>query len=84
MVRNLIGSYQYNNVAHAIATRNRCADAGMPMKRLSIILGHSSTAITEQYYTHLNTRDNAAAMEKVASALSLGVIDGVSKTAQTA
>lgn len=32
-------------------------DAGVPVKKVSLILGHSSTIITENVYTHLKAKD---------------------------
>ena len=51
---------------------SRAAEAGMPIKRLAAILGHSSVSVTEKYYAHLNEQDSAQAMEKIAIGLSLG------------
>ena len=41
------------------------------MKRLAMIMGHSSTAVTEKYYTHLDKRDNAEALDAIAGGLGL-------------
>lgn len=49
----------------------RAAEAGMPIKRLSKILGHSSVAVTERYYAHIDEQDDTQAMAKIAAGLGL-------------
>lgn len=50
---------------------SRAAEAGMPIKRLAAILGHSSVSVTEKYYAHIDQRDNSAALAAVESGLGL-------------
>ena len=52
----------------------RCAEAGMPIKRLAAILGHSSVAVTEKHYAHVQDEDSAQAIEKIANGLGLDTV----------
>jgi integrase len=52
----------------------RCAEGGMAMPRLALIMGHADANVTEQYYVHLRKEDNAQALAKVAEELGLGLV----------
>jgi integrase len=43
----------------------RCADAGVPMKKLQTWMGHTDISITAQFYVHLNSDGDAQLMERM-------------------
>lgn len=45
----------------------RCAEAGVPMKRLQLWMGHSDIGITAQFYVHLDRENDAVWINRVAA-----------------
>ncbi|WP_279233035.1 tyrosine-type recombinase/integrase [Fonticella tunisiensis] len=75
--RNLLRSYErvlkkanipyrkFHNLRHTYATK--LFEAGVPLKTVSELLGHSNISITANIYTHVMPKEKITAAEKLNS-----------------
>ena len=63
LIRNNFAVANFHTIRHTFASR--CVEAGMDVKTLSEILGHSSVSTTLNTYVHSSMRNKRAQLEKI-------------------